>query len=66
MARGKTIVKKSAVQRATGGLLAAAAAAGVNGIIEVHLETGVVRFQMVSEKAGEAPAKADPYADEWK
>lgn len=51
MARGKTLIKKNAVERATKGLLAAAAAAGVTGDIEVDLVRGVVKFHMVTGKS---------------
>lgn len=46
MGRGKTLVKRSAVERATRGILAAAAAAGITGDIEVNLVTGVVKFHV--------------------
>jgi hypothetical protein len=46
MGRGKTLVQKGAVERATRGILAAAAAAGVTGDIEVNLVTGVIKFHI--------------------
>ena len=49
MSRGKSHIKQSEVARATRGLLTAVTAAGLKGDIEVHLETGVVKFHMTSE-----------------
>jgi hypothetical protein len=51
MSRGKTLVKQSAVERVTRGILAAAAAAGVTGDIEVNLVTGVVKFHVGGDSA---------------
>jgi hypothetical protein len=56
MGRGKTLVQKGAVQRATRGILAAAAAAGVTGDIEVNLVTGVVKFHIGGDSGASLPA----------
>jgi hypothetical protein len=63
MARGKTMIKHGEIARAARGLLTAAAAAGVTGDIEVHLETGVVKFHRTGESQEAEPAAAD--ANEW-
>jgi hypothetical protein len=57
MARGKSLVKRSAVERATSGLLAAAAAAGVTGDIEVDIVRGLVRFHVTSDSETTLPAE---------
>ena len=56
MARGKTLIKQSAVERAAKGLFAAATATGVSGDIEVDLAAGVVRFHMTSAAGMPLPA----------
>ncbi len=56
MGRGKTLVQKGAVQRATRGILAAAAAAGVTGDIEVNLVTGVIKFHIGGDPGRTKPA----------
>jgi hypothetical protein len=68
MARGKSHIKQSEVARATRGLLAAVSAAGLTGDIEVHLESGVVKFHMTGESGAgaNAPTGTDINADEWK
>lgn len=67
MARGKTLIAKGAIERAASGLLAAAAANGVKGYLEVDLAAGLVTFHM-SEKADAtaslAPAESDS-GNEW-
>ena len=42
--RGRSRIRQSEVARATRGLLSAASASGLTGNIEVHLESGVVKF----------------------
>jgi hypothetical protein len=64
MGRGKTLIKQSEVMRATRGLLDAVAAAGVTGDIEVHLETGVIKFRMTGE-LGSPVATAETDINEW-
>src|SRR4051794_36558522 len=59
MARGKSPIKKSEIARAAQGLLAAVAAAGVHGDIEVDLKTGVVKFHMTGESGTSLPALAE-------
>lgn len=69
MARGKTLVKQSAVERATRGLLAAAAAAGLTGDIEVDLAAGVVRLHVTGEPGTVATGRLtkldDGSLDQW-
>ncbi len=52
MGRGKTLVKQSAVERATRGILAAAAGKTVD--IEVNLVTGVITFHVSGDSAADA------------
>jgi hypothetical protein len=61
MGRGKTLVKQSAVERAARGILAAAAAAGITGDLEVNVETGVVKFHVGGDSA--APPTVDKSED---
>ena len=56
MGRGKTLIQKGAVQRVTRGILAAAAAAGVTGDIEVNLVTGVIKFHIGGDLGLTVPA----------
>jgi hypothetical protein len=65
MARGKSRIKKSEVARAASGLLAAVSAAGLIGEIEVHLETGVVKFRMIGGSGAGAGLPAPANDDEW-
>jgi hypothetical protein len=66
MARGKTLVKQSAVERATRGLLAAAAAVGATGDISVDLANGTVRFHITtSGTPGETTKAAKTDGNEW-
>ena len=64
MVRQKSLIKQSEVARAARGLLAAAAAAGVTGDIEVHLETGVIKFH-IRREAGTASPTNEVDANEW-
>ena len=64
MGRKKTLIKQREVTRATRGLLDAVAAAGVTGDIEVHLETGVIKFRMNGD-LGSAVATAETDVNEW-
>jgi len=61
MARGKTLIKQSQVTRAARGLLAAMAATGVHGDIEVHLETGILKLHVTDESDAAAPSPVN----EW-
>jgi hypothetical protein len=63
MARGKTLVKMSAVERATRGLLAAATAAGITGDIEVDIANGIVKFHPTGENGAAVATKGD--TNEW-
>jgi hypothetical protein len=64
MGRKKSLIKQSEVARATRGLLDAVAAAGVTGDIEVHLQTGVIKFHI--RRASEtAIAAAESDNNEW-
>ena len=65
MARGKTVVKQSAVERATRGLLAAAAAAGVTGNIEVDLTTGKVTLRIYGDKSSSVAGTVEGDVNEW-
>jgi hypothetical protein len=64
MGRKNTLLKQREVTRVTRGLLEAVAAAGVTGDIEVHLETGVIKFRMKRE-LGSALATAETDVNEW-
>jgi hypothetical protein len=64
MARSKTLIKQSEVKRAARGLLAAAAAAGVHGDIEVDPKTGVVKFHMTGESGTSLPALTEETSDD--
>ena len=65
MARGKTVVKQSAVERATRGLLAAAAAAGVTRNIEVDLTTGKVTLRIYGDKSSTVAGTVEGDVNEW-
>jgi hypothetical protein len=65
MGRGKSHIKQSEVARATHGLLAGASAAGLTGEIEVHLETGVVKFRITVGSGAGAGIPAPANEDEW-
>jgi hypothetical protein len=64
MGRGKSLIKQGEVARVTRGLLAAAAAAGVTGDVEVHLETGVIKFHLRREPATASPT-SEMDVNEW-
>ncbi len=60
MGRGKTIVKQRAVTRVVKGILATK----IKGEIEVHLETGVVKFRPTGESDA-GPAKTADKPNPW-
>jgi hypothetical protein len=64
MGRKNTLIKQREVTRVTRGLLDAVAAAGLTGDIEVHLETGVIKFSMKG-KLGLAVATTETDVNEW-
>jgi hypothetical protein len=64
MGHKKTLIKQSAVARATRGLLAGAAAAGVIGDIELDLETAIVRLH-IRDRSGTTVAPAETEINEW-
>lgn len=65
MGRGKTVIKQNEVMRATRGLLDAAAAAGVTGEIEIHLQSGMIKLCEIRAGAGDARAEIDGEPNEW-
>jgi hypothetical protein len=66
MGHKKTLIKQSAVARATRGLLVGAAAAGLAGDIEVNLETAVVKLHIRGKsKSVVAPVETESEANEW-
>ena len=64
MGRKNTLLKQREVARVTRGLLEAVAAAGLTGDIEVHLETGVIKFRMKRE-LGSAVTTTETDVNEW-
>jgi len=66
MGHKKTLIKQSAVARATRGLLVGAAAAGLAGDIEVNLETAVVKLHIRGKSESVvAPAETENRTNEW-
>lgn len=64
MGRKKTLIKQSEVARAARGLLAAAAAVGKIGDIEICLETGVIKLSVRRDSLTASHIK-DSEANEW-
>jgi len=64
MGRKKSLIKQSEVARATRGLLDAVTAAGVTGDVEVHLETGVIKF-CIRTVLGKAVVTGETDVNEW-
>lgn len=66
MGRKQTLIKQSAVARATRGLLAGAAAAGLAGDIEVDLVNAVIKLRTKAiSAAGVALAETKSEANDW-
>ena len=63
MVRRKSLIKQTEVARAARGLLAAAAAAGVTGDVEVCLGTGIMKFRPTREAEITSTSEVD--ANEW-
>jgi hypothetical protein len=58
MARGRSVIRQNEVTRAVKGILAA----GIPGVIELHLEAGIVKFHPTGESGSTEPARV---ANEW-
>jgi len=60
----KPLLQKSAVERATRGILAAATAAGISVDIEVNVLTGVLKVHVGGDSGPALPAPADETPDD--